>query len=123
MKKSNSYFNFIRLKLKNQEKMTETFNDLLEDFEKKAVLVEKVDAEIKKSAKKLSDSLKKEKNDNDKIMDKFKKFETIESKIIKLNVGGTLFSTMRSTLIKKIKDEETGNFYQPSIFEGELLNI
>ena len=103
--------------------MTETLNDLLEDFEKKAVLVEKVDAEIKKSAKKLSDSLKKEKNDNDKIMDKFKKFETIESKIVKLNVGGTLFSTMRSTLIKKIKDEETGNFYQPSIFEGELFKI
>lgn len=101
--------------------MSETLDDLLEDFEKKALLVEKVDAVIKMSAKKLSDRLKKQKNENDKIMDKFKKFETIDSKIIKLNVGGTLFSTMRSTLIKKIKDEKTGNFYQPSIFEGELF--
>ena len=103
--------------------MSETLNSLVKDFEEKSVLVEKSDAEIKSRAKKLSDKLNKEKNENDKIMDKFQKYEKIESKIIKLNVGGTLFSTMRPTLIKKIKDEKTGNFYQPSIFEGALFNI
>ena len=80
--------------------------------------MEKTEAQIKKKAESLSDKLTKDKNDNDTIMDKFKKYEKIESKIVKLNVGGTLFSTMRSTLIKKIKDKETGNFHQPNIFEG-----
>ena len=103
--------------------MAETLNEMLDEFKKDAALVEKTEAQIKQKAARLSDKLNKDKSDNDTIMDKFKQYEKIESKIIKLNVGGTLFSTMRSTLIKKIKDKETGNFHQPNIFEGILSNL
>ena len=98
--------------------MAETLNEMLDEFKKDAALVEKTEAQIKQKAERLSDKLNKDKSDNDTIMDKFKKYEKIESKIIKLNVGGTLFSTMRSTLIKKIKDKDTEKFHQPNIFEG-----
>ena len=98
--------------------MDETLKGLLDELEENAALVEIANVKYKQVAKKLFEKLNKEKSYNEKMMDKFKKHDKIESKIINLNVGGKLFSTTRSTLLKKIKDRNTGELCQPSIFEG-----
>ena len=98
--------------------MDEAIKTLLDEFEENAALVELTKEQFKQDAKRLSDKLNKEKSEHEQMIDTFKKYDTIESKIIKFNVGGKLFSTTRSTLIRKIKDKETGNFHQPNIFEG-----
>ncbi|CAF1098359.1 unnamed protein product [Brachionus calyciflorus] len=57
---------------------------------------------------------------------KYSKSEIIESagslekpEIIKLNIGGTIFSTLKSTLTKQIRDKD-GHSYPPNIFESIL---
>lgn len=99
----------------------ETIDTILESLEEKIDEETKNLAEMKKSAQKMVDRLKKEKDYNEKILDIFKKYQPIDSEIVKLNVGGTLFSTLKSTLTKKIKNPKTCEFYKDSIFE-ELLS-
>ncbi|RMZ97913.1 hypothetical protein BpHYR1_020380, partial [Brachionus plicatilis] len=52
-------------------------------------------------ANKMVNKVKDEETNNDNMIKQFKKYETIESDIVKLNVGGTMFSTLKSTLTKK----------------------
>ncbi|RNA20088.1 BTB POZ domain-containing KCTD21 [Brachionus plicatilis] len=69
------------------------------------------------SANKMVNKVKDEETNNDNMIKQFKKYETIESDIVKLNVGGTMFSTLKSTLTKKIEDKD-GKLYLPNMFES-----
>lgn len=89
--------------------MSETLTMLIQEFEKNCNMADKCSAETKKATKELMETLNKEKSANDQVMEKFKKYKPIDTKIVKLNVGGTTFSTLKSTLVKKIKDE-SGDF-------------
>jgi len=103
--------------------MSESLSALQKEFENNCELTEKNSSETRKKSKELNDKLNKEKKENDQVLHLFKKYKPIDTNIIKLNVGGTLFSTLKSTLIKKIRDHSMGDFYQPSIFEGKFSHF
>jgi len=103
--------------------MPESLSCLQKEFENKCELTQKNASETRKRSEELNDKLNKEKKENDQVLDLFKKYKSIDSNIIKLNVGGTLFSTLKSTLTKKIRDHSTKDFYQPSIFEGKKNHV
>ncbi|CAF0782672.1 unnamed protein product [Brachionus calyciflorus] len=100
--------------------MNESLNEAFNSFEDKLNIMNEDFSTMKKTAQSLIDRVKTEKENNQKMIDTFKKFESIESDIVRLNVGGQLFSTLKSTLTKKIKNE-SGQFYSPTMFEG-LVN-
>ena len=58
---------------------------------------------------------------HDKAVEKMKKlavkYETINSDIIKINVGGTYFSTLKATLEKKIKKNKD-EYYEPHLLQS-----
>lgn len=55
------------------------------------------------------------------LFEKFKKHESTNSEIIHLNIGGKRFSTLRTTLTKKIARKlHANNFYKLSLFDGIL---
>ncbi|RNA15584.1 BTB POZ domain-containing KCTD21 [Brachionus plicatilis] len=72
---------------------------------------------VNKDANKMVNKVKDEETNNDNMIKQFKKYETIESDIVKLNVGGTMFSTLKTTLTKKIEDKD-GKLYLPNMFES-----
>jgi hypothetical protein len=74
---------------------------------------------LNKKSKEMVDKLKKDKDYNDKVIEAFKRYQPADSEILKLNIGGSLFSTLKSTLTKKIKKNEN-EFYKASIFESLL---
>lgn len=100
--------------------MSDSFNEVLNSFEDKLSLLNDDFVALKKSGRSLVEKVISEKEQNQKMIESFKKFESIQSDIVRLNVGGQLFSTLKSTLTKKIKNE-SGQFYNPNLFEA-LVN-
>lgn len=96
--------------------MTDNFNELLSSLEQKLTNDCTV---LQKTVKSIIDAVKKEKENNDNIVKSLKKFEPIESDIVKLNIGGSLFSTFKSTLTKQLTDKN-GNLYSPNLFVSFL---
>lgn len=97
-----------------------SLDELLNSFEDKLNLVNDDFNVVKSTARSLVEKVKTENTNNQNMIATFKKFETIQSDIVRLNVGGTPFSTLKSTLIKKVKNE-SGQFYGPNLFEA-LIN-
>jgi hypothetical protein len=62
----------------------------------------------------------KDKEDVDKMKKMAKKYETSSSEIIKLNVGGTMFSTLKTTLERKIKRLNGKGYYDPHLLQSLL---
>jgi hypothetical protein len=66
--------------------------------------------------------LVKDRSDVNKMLEMAKKFDVPDSEIVKLNIGGGHFSTLRSTLVKKIakttniKDEEI-EYHEPHLLQ------
>lgn len=100
--------------------MSGPVKDLLEKFDQKCKQLEKDTNDLLAASKELVDEVNKEKDYNSKIVEKFKNYTPVNSDIVKLNVGGVPFSSFKSTLTKRIKDPLSGNYFQPSIFEGML---
>ncbi|CAF0926348.1 unnamed protein product [Brachionus calyciflorus] len=99
--------------------MSDKFKELLGSFEQKLNILNDDCSIVQKAAQELIVNVNDEKQTNENMIKTFKKFETIDSDIVKLNVGGTLFSTLRSTLTKQIKDKN-GKMYSPNMFESIL---
>ncbi|CAF0815814.1 unnamed protein product [Brachionus calyciflorus] len=99
--------------------MSDKFKELLGSFEQKLNILNDDCSIVQKAAQELIVNIMDEKQTNENMIKTFKKFETIDSDIVKLNVGGTLFSTLRSTLTKQIKDTN-GKMYSPNMFESIL---
>ena len=100
--------------------MNVTLKELIENFDEKMKSLSDDLVALKKVAESLVEKVGEEKKSNENMVKQFKKYETIESDIIKLNIGGCLFSSLKSTLTKKIKNED-GELYMPNMFEA-LLN-
>ena len=47
----------------------------------------------------------------------------IENEIVKFNVGGTIFSTYRSTLTKRIKKFNSDEYYDPHLLNGLIMGL
>jgi hypothetical protein len=88
-------------------------NENIESFDDKF-------AEFKNLSISMSEYLLKEKEDVEKMKKMAKKYESIDADIIKLNVGGTYFSTLKSTLEKKIKKRNGNGYYDPNLFQSLL---
>ncbi|CAF0762888.1 unnamed protein product [Brachionus calyciflorus] len=99
--------------------MAETIEELLISFEQKLSIINDDFDILKKTAKNLTEKIKDGKKNNENMIEQFKKYEVVESDIIKLNVGGNLFSSLKSTLIKQIKNKN-GELYPPNMFEALL---
>ena len=56
--------------------------------------------------------------ENEKLLKSLANYIPIESEIVKFNVGGTIFSTYRSTLTKRIKKFNSEEYY-----DAHLLNL
>lgn len=98
--------------------MDESFYELLKDFEDKINFINENFESLKKTTRSMINKLRIEKDKNSKIIESFRKFEPLDSEIVSFNVGGTLFSTLKSTIIKKIKNSATGEAYKPHVLEG-----
>ena len=73
----------------------------------------------------LTDSLrnliKTENEDVEKMKRLAAKYETSDSNLVKFNVGGTYFSTLKATIEKRIKRRDTNAVYKPNLLQS-LLN-
>ncbi len=70
--------------------------------------------------KSMNQFILKDKGDVDKMKKMAKKYETSSSEIIKLNVGGTMFSTLKATLERKIKRLNGEGYYDPHLLQSLL---
>ena len=106
MASSNSDFSRLKSKLEIKVKsLNEEFN------------------EINGIANSMNKFLLKEKDDIEKMKKMAQKYETFDSDEIKLNVGGTYFSTWKSTLEKKIKKQNEDGFYDPHLLQSLISGM
>ncbi len=68
--------------------------------------------------KSMNQFILKDKEDVEKMKKMAKKYETSSSEIVKLNVGGTMFSTLKTTLERKIKRLNGSGYYDPHLLQS-----
>ncbi|RNA04959.1 BTB POZ domain-containing KCTD3-like [Brachionus plicatilis] len=95
----------------------QNLKEYLNSFENNSKTLDNHFENLMETIKKLMKKAQDEESNNNNMVKQFKKYETIESDIVKLNVGGTMFSTLKSTLTKKIEDKD-GKLYLPNMFES-----
>lgn len=61
--------------------------------------------------------------ENEKLLKSLANYIPIESEIVKFNVGGTIFSTYRSTLTKRIKKFNSEEYYDPHLLNGLIMGL
>ena len=71
----------------------------------------------------IKEKLENQKEKVDKIKNEAKKYETNDSGIIKFNVGGTYFSTSKSTLDKKIKKANLSEYYETHLLQALITGM
>ena len=107
--------------------MSQNFDCLFKEFEKKAIQANEINNDLQTILKSMNVLLVKDKEDNVKLETMMKKYmtSTIESDIIDFNVGGTLFSILKSDITKKIpRPDSRGNeFYDPNLLQGLISGI
>lgn len=62
-------------------------------------------------------------DENEKMLKSLSNHVPIESEIVKFNVGGTIFSTYRSTLTKRIKKFNSEEYYDPHLLNGLIMGL
>jgi hypothetical protein len=100
-----------------------TIETEVDNFALKIDVMQQDMLELKRISQELIVKLNKEKKFNEETMAAFRKYPPIDSEIIKFNVGGTRFSTFKSTLLKKRKRKDATadeQYYKPTLFEGML---
>ena len=94
--------------------------DLLEKFNLRVIEFNEKHCEIKEICEALNKFFSEEYDSNDKlkeIMNKSYRFN--DSDIVKLNIGGRVYSTYRSTLSRRIKNPNSDDeYYGPNLLEG-----
>lgn len=100
------------------------FGDSIRVYEKRLNTIKENYDSAKELLDTMVEKLKEEKERNIAMIEKYRKFPAIQSDIIEMNVGGQFFSTLRTTVTKKVrkikpigpKDE----FYESNIIEAIL---
>jgi len=62
-------------------------------------------------------------DENEKLLKSLALHSPIENEIVKFNVGGTIFSTYRSTLTKRIKKFNSDEYYDPHLLNGLIMGL
>jgi hypothetical protein len=99
------------------------FNELKNKHNIKIEKLKEEFDEITELSNSMNKFLLKEKDDIEKMNKMAQKYETVDSDIIKLNVGGTYFSTLKSTLEKKIKKQNENGFYDPHLLQSLISGM
>ena len=95
----------------------EGLKSLIEKYRVNLNLENEVLAKIEKAYLELSKLLPEEDRARVKIKDFVRNMKNGESDIVKLNVGGNIFYTLKSTLTKKIQKETCDEFYGTHLLE------
>lgn len=91
-------------------------NQKLEKFDNQFDRVRNLTGQIKETLVNQSENV-------NKIKDEAKKYEAIDTGIIKFNIGGTYFSTLKSTLDKKIKKSNSHEYYDPHLLQALIAGM
>ena len=101
--------------------------DLLEDFKRKKQTLEDESGYMLKLCSKLLSLAEKKEHDLNILVELTTKYPKVEDEIVRFNVGGTVFATSRSNIIKKIskpavKIEATGSGRSSPADEADKLD-
>jgi hypothetical protein len=91
-------------------------NQKLEKFDYQFGRVRNLTSQIKETLENQNENVNKIKNEA-------KKHEAIDTGIIKFNIGGTYFSTLKSTLDKKIKKSNSNEYYDPHLLQALIAGM
>ena len=98
------------------------FCDLEKKLEKKIASLSIDFGEIKTVLSTMQNYVVGGKDDLEKIKKLAVKYESISSDIVKINVGGTYFSTLKTTLEKRVKKNEE-EFHDPNLLQSIVSGI
>ena len=101
------------------------FNKLFKEYEAKVDQANQTYKDLSEIMKKINKFLVNDRENLYKIESMMVKYKKNESEIVKFNVGGTTFSTHKTTVNKKIvKPDTNGNeFYEPNLLQGLISGI
>ena len=94
------------------------FKKLIEQFRESLKFENVVLTQIEKAYMELVKILPKEERMGVKIKDMVKSTQSDETDIVKVNVGGSILYTLRSTLTRKIKKENGDEYYGTHLLQG-----
>ena len=95
-----------------------TFDEFQIKLDANILKINELYEEFSVLTKSMNQFLLKDKEDVDKMKKMAKKYETSSSDIIKLNVGGTYYSTLKTTLERKIKRINGNGYYDPHLLQS-----
>ena len=99
------------------------FDQQIVQLEKKIELSAENHAEIVSLVRGINKLLLDEKKTNMQLEALMKKYCVVDSKVVKLNIGGKKFSTYKANLEKKIAKPNADEFYGPSVLQGLLSGM
>ena len=103
------------------EKKIEKFKKLIEDFQDKIQIENEVLNVMKKAYEEINNLLPLEGLMREKLNLMAKNLEIDDCEIVKFNVNGPPYATLKSTITRKFKKEESEEFYGTNLLE-ELFN-
>lgn len=107
-----------RLAAENEE--ADWFHDSLQEYEERLNTIKENYDSAKKLLDVMVDKLKDEKERNVKMIEKYQRFPSIKSDIVEMNVGGQLFSTLRSTITKKVR-KINSNGSKDEVYDSNII--
>ena len=92
-------------------------------FEVKLTELEEKMKEINLLYDNMNKCLLQKEEENEKMLKTLANHSPIDTEIVKFNVGGTIFSTYRSTLTKRIKKFNSEEYYDPHLLNGLIMGL
>ena len=111
---------------KEQEKATEIYQKAQKNASKIYQKEQKNRLnKLKELFEQMNAGLKNEKDTNDQMALMMKKYKVTESEMISFNLSGTVITTFKSTLTKRIQvpNGKQGEFYPPHLLEGLISGL
>lgn len=107
-----------------------TFQILIDTYEKKLTEANQLHKDLKQLAQSMGQQLNTQKSDLEKMTQLMSTYNfDNNSDIVKLNIGGKIFSTYRSTLNKRIKKPNNNNnnsnteYYPPNLLQSLISGV
>ena len=105
--------------------MAENFDQLLGEYDTKVKQLNQINTEVARLLESMHTILLRDQETASKLEAMMKKYTVVDSEVIDFNIGGTLFSILKSDLTKKIVKPFTNGheFYGPNLFQGLLSGL
>ena len=100
------------------------FNEMYQELEVKLKVITDTNNDIRDLTKRIYKFILNQKETNEKLFSMMKAYPSIDSEILKFNIGGTIFSTYKSTVTKRIKlPNSHDEYYPPNLLEGLVQGL